>query len=158
MSGKIIENVANAALKGDAQANALNWVAFLRENDFLIAWDAQHNGWSVNYKNNRVGSVYILSDENMLAIIFTTRDFDGGGTVDDDLKEFAWAHTVVCPQGCDGTTICDMSQKNIRIFGKEYENICISPLSMFNPNAKDLEYAKKLMLMIKQNRVDKPTE
>ena len=147
----IIEDKINALLSGDAR-NALDWAAFLWANGLKIEWNPRHNGWKFTYRNKLVGTVYVAGADYELIVNFCTRDFDGGGPADDDLKEFVWAHATVCPHGCGAATICERSQKNISIFGKEYENICITPLMIINPDVKDLGYAKKLVLMLKQNQ------
>jgi len=147
-----IEEVINKKLKGEAQTNALGFVAFLRAEGFSLKWNPKHNGWRFEFERNLVGMVYVARAGCELIVNICTLDFDGGGPADDELKEFAWAHAVACPLGCDGTEICEKSQKNLAIFGRVYENICITPLMIMNPDAKDLEHAKKLVLMIRQNR------
>ena len=106
----------------------------------------------INYKSGLVSCAYVGVAECDFIINFCTLDFDNGGFVDDGLKKFTLAHVVVCPQGCDGLEICERSQKHVKVFEKEYENICISPLQIINPDTTGFEYAKKLILMVKQNR------
>ena len=151
-NGLKIEDQIKHGLNGDVQKNALDFANFLRTNNFSAEWNEKHDGWNVIYKGWNMVFSKVISDENVFAIVFNTCDFDGDGPADDDVREFAWAHVVVCPRGCGSATICEMSQKHIKVFGKEYENICVAPLECFNLDGKDLENAKRLMLMLKQKR------
>ena len=69
-----------------------------------------------------------------------------GYRINDDLKEFAWAHVKTCnvfegnPCGCGSEP-----GKNFTVFGKDYKNICTSELQFFDPDAKTLKNVKKLM-------------
>ena len=146
------------SLNGYKRKDALDFIDFLRLNGFILTELDDVHGWSVNYKGTPAICVYFDVAGFEFVIDVCTRDFNSDGLLDNELKEFTWTHTCICPQGCDGTTICDRSQKNIKIFGKEYENICITPLQFFNPDVKDFTQVKKLILMLKQNIDDKHTK
>ena len=159
MSEKTVENAIKEKLTGDTQKNAMDFIVFLRANEFTLKEHEEHgHSWSVIYKGIFPVLIHFDVAGFELVIDLCTRDFYGDGILDNDLKEFIWAHTVNCPDGCDGTTICDRSQKNIKIFGKEYKNICITPLQILNPNANDFAQTKKLFLLLKQNIDDMRTE
>jgi len=143
-----IEEEIKNALSGDVLKNALDFVDFLKANDFSPERSDEHGGWDIICKGRNIVFAKVIGDENVFAIVFSACDFDGGGLADDDLKEFAWAHVTVCPTGCGGTTICEMSQKRVAIFGKEYENVCIAPLECFNLDTHELKKAQKLMQML----------
>jgi len=146
------ENKIKDVLNGDKQKNALDFIEFLQANEFMLKErDENGNGWNATYDGILTNCIYFDVAGFEFIINFCTLDFNGDGFIDDDLKNFTWAHTVICPQGCGSSEICEKSQKHIKIFGKDYENICISPLQFLNPDADDLPYIKKLILMIKQN-------
>jgi len=135
---------------GGALKNALDYVAFLRENGFSIEWNIKHNGWNVKKKKAYPAFLNVgggSGDTNDFGIVFNSGDFKG--PADDDLKEFAWAHVLVCPSGCGGTEICEMSQKRISVFDRDFENVCIAPLDFWNLGEEELEKAKKLIMMLK---------
>jgi len=147
-----IEEEIRNDLGGDAQGNALDFAAFLRANGFPIEWNGEHGGWNILCRGRLIVFSKVIGDENVFAIVFNTCDFGGGETADEDVKAFAWAHAVICPQGCGGSEICEMSQKRVTIFGRAFENVCIAPLECFNLDAHELQRAQKLMLMLKDER------
>ena len=151
---KIIGDVINNNLTGDVKENALSFTDFLRANDLLPEWSEKHDGWNTTYNDKNIVFLKVINNENVFAIIFNTCDFDDGSPVDDGLKEFVWAHLVVCPQGCGSAAICKMSQKSIMVLGKEYENVCIAPLECYNLEGNDLENAKRLVQILKY-KIDK---
>jgi len=144
---KIEQEIKNG-LSGDTQKNALDFAAFLRANNFALEWNDEHGGWHIISEGRIIVFSKVIGDENVFAIVFNTCDF-GDGPADEDVKAFAWAHVVICPQGCGGPAICEMSQKRVTIFGREFENVCIAPLECFNLDADELKKAQKLMLMLK---------
>ena len=143
-----IEDQINDGLSGDARKNALSFAAFLRANGFVPEVNNEHDGWNILNGDKVIVFLKVIGEENVFAIVFNYYfDFDSDGPVDDDVKEFTWAHVVKCPNGCGGTTICEMSQKHKTIFGREYQNVCVAPLECFNLDSDELELAEKLMLM-----------
>jgi len=142
-----IEDAIHAALSGDAQKNALAFAAFLRANDLSIEKIDVPGGWNVNEGKINIAFVQIFGDRNEFNIVLHISTYDGKSPADDGLKEFAWAHVVLCPQGCGGPTFCNESQNRRTILGKEYESTCQSPLAFINPSAHDLIKAQKLILM-----------
>ena len=142
-----IEDEIKNGLSGDVQKNALDFTTFLRANDFSANLKNEHGGWSIPSNGRIIVGLHVISDENVFGIILNTCNFSGD-PVDDDVKEFAWAHVALC-QCCDRATSCEMSQKNVTIFGKEFASICIAPLECFNLNADELKKVQKLVLMLK---------
>jgi len=145
----IIEARINEKLSGNVRKNALDYVAFLRVNGFKIEWVEKHNGWNVRKKKAYPAFLNVgggSGDRNEFGIVFNSGDFKG--PADDALKEFAWAHVLVCPSGCGGSEICELSRKRLTVFGKDYENVCIAPLDFWNLEGRDLEMAKRLVVML----------
>ena len=147
-----IEDVINARLMGEAKRNALYFVAFMRENGFSLEGFHTRNEtwWNLDYRGEGIGCVKI-SDEFMFWL--GHRCFDNsGGSVDDELKEFTWAHVVICPQETCKPPYCEgdnHSKNRWQVFGKEYESTCHAPMGFFNPDANDFENIKKLLLRLK---------
>ena len=148
-SHRVFEKQINAALTGDAQKNALDFAAFTRENELSLEKLDIPGGWNVYIKGINSAFVQIFGDRNNFNVVLHISTYDGESPMDDDLKEFAWAHVVECPEGCGGPKFCDESQNRRTIFGKEYESTCQSPLAFLNPDAHDLVTIQKLLLILK---------
>jgi len=144
-----IEDAITKKLTGDTQKSALDFAAFLRENGLPLDRLECCDGWNVYIKGINSAFVQIFGDRNNFNIVLHISTYDGESPVDDDLKEFAWAHVVLCPEGCGSQTFCGESQNRRAIFGKEYESTCQSPLAFIAPDAHDLKKIQKLMLILR---------
>ena len=58
------------------------------------------------------------------------------------MKEIAWKHVDICGN-CGGCKNPGGNRKTI--FGKEFDNICVTPMRFDNPNAETIECVKKLI-------------
>ena len=141
-----IEDQIKSGLSGDVQKNALDFTAFLRANDFTPEVNIEHDGWTISSSGRVIVFLKVISDENVFAIVLNACNFTGDPS--DDVRDFTWERVVFCPTGCGASTICEMSQKRVSIFGKDFENICIAPFEFFNLNADELQKAQKLVLML----------
>ncbi|MCL2641474.1 MAG: hypothetical protein FWD53_11550, partial [Phycisphaerales bacterium] len=66
-------------------------------------------------------------------------------SVDDQLKEFAWAYVNKCTS-CGGSSGCGKQPgRRKTIFGKEFDHICTSEVAFRNP---DIGTLKKITQMI----------
>ena len=131
-----------ALLIGDAQKNALDFDAFLRENKIPANL----------YVITIVGDGGNFPHIRPWVIFFTACDFNQDETTENDLIEFAWKHAHICDHFITDGKRCGCGrQPGSRriIFGKEFENICHCPMQFINPDADTLENAKKLLLMLK---------
>jgi len=146
---KELENAINDYFTGDAKENALDFTAFLSANDILLESNGDGRGWAVGgIVGNSNGFLMIDTAGGRLAIWINNCDFPGGDSADDDLKAFAWAHVVNCPQEpCVGGGCAEKHHRNV-IFGREYDSTCHSPLAFFEPDAETLEGIKKLFLLL----------
>ena len=149
MSNKVFEAKISSALSGDTLKNALDFVDFLQTNDdFSIEPCEGADGWNVYRKG--INSAYIAFDgeKNTFNIVLHINTYDGEESVDDNLKEFAWSHVIICPQGCGKTTFCGESKMHNKIFEREYERICQSPLYFPNPTINEMKNIQKLLLLL----------
>jgi len=74
--------------------------------------------------------------------------------VDEELKEFAWMNVHYCTYFTSNGKECgckDKPGRRVSIFGKEFDNVCHSPLWFLNPDAEALENMKKLVELWKHN-------
>jgi len=149
MSVKLIENAIKEKLTSEKQKNALDFIASMRENDFSFErFDDEGGGWDPTYNGKGFGCVLVADD----FMFFIGLDWDFGRNdivVDDELKEFAWAHTTICPQSPCKPPYCENNKNRWQIFGKQYESTCHSPLQFIAPDAKTLDNVKKLLFATK---------
>ena len=148
---KTIEEKISNVLTGDAQKNALDFTAFFRANELLLTANDDGEGWAVGGTvGNSIGYLWLKNDEDFpgpWTFWFNSCDFEDDGSVDDELKEAAWAHASPCGRCHAGWKDCGGGERTI--FGKKFDSLCHSPLMFHNSDAKTLESAKKLILLLK---------
>ena len=148
MSNKAFEEIIKTTLSGDSLKAALDFTAFLQSTDGFSAEPCKGaDGWNI-YRNG-INSAYAAFGENKFDIVLHINTYKGEEPADDALKEFAWSHVIVCPKGCGNTTFCGESKMHNKIFGREYERICQSPLYFPNPNADEIKMVEKLLLILR---------
>jgi len=176
MSEKSFEDTVSKFLTGDVQKNALDFAAYLRENEITLeenegvwvcdgAWDVIWVGTSnvswVGADEPMPGSWTIFHSgydhtkydpDN----IPTGKDGDKIGlcdlSADERLKEVAWEHVKPCFHFTSNGKECGCGKQPGRrttVFGKEFDNVCSATLQFINPDAETLEYVKKLMKLMK---------
>ena len=143
-----IEDVVCDKLTGDAQKNLLDFAAFLHANEISLNPNDDGTGWAVG--KGTVGGYLILGGEEFpgpWTLWFNSCDFKDNGTANDELKETAWTHTSPCGKCNANWEKCGGGDRIV--FGRKFERRCHSPMMFTNPDAKTLEHAKKLLLMLK---------
>ena len=143
-----IEDAILHRLKGDPQKNALDFIAFIHANNLTLERLVDCDGWNVYVKGINSAFLAVDGEKNEFRIVLHISRYDGQ-PVDDDLREFTWAHVVFCPQGCGSPVFCEESQNRRIILGKEYESTCQSPLAFFNPDAHETKQVQQLLLLLK---------
>ena len=160
---KRIEDAIQNALKDDAQANALAFVAHLRTCDMRIEKFEFHGKdklhWEVKYKGELVCYILINApDENFGWTIMpegslTSRFADY--PLDDAWKEVAWNNLNICHDGNRCGSCAEGRGKRIKICGKEFDDVCGMAYNFTNPDAMALELAKKMMDIRKSDILSK---
>ena len=156
---KEIEDTIRQKLTGESQANALDFVAFLRANDIFLDYNPKEsrkkkiwNGAVGGVVGNSIGYITINGDKNYprgpWVFWFNSCDFEGSEAADEEFKNAIWAFASPCGRCHDGWETCMGSGKRT-ILGKEFENQCHSPLMFCNPDAKAVENMKKFLLYLK---------
>jgi len=164
MSNQINMNIApetedriKSKITGDSLKNALDFVAFLRENDIRLDYNTSesgYGGWNGavgGIVGNSIGYVTFNGDVGGIGpwtFWLNSCDFKGSDSADDDFKNAIWAFASPCGKCNENWEKCMGSGKRT-ILGKEFENQCHSPLMFINPNAKTLENMKKFLLYLK---------
>lgn len=153
MSEEIIENHIVDVLTGEAQRNALDFIAFLRANEMQFErgkgyWEDKLY-WIIKQKDKYVCFILINSGGNKNepeGWIVWSDDSDSNWfediQLDGRIKEIAWRHIDTCGN-CGGCDKPGGSHKTI--FGKAFDNVCITTFRFDNPDYEAVECIKKLV-------------
>ncbi|MDD4474255.1 MAG: hypothetical protein PHV95_00485 [Eubacteriales bacterium] len=147
----IEEEIKNSGLSDNLQKSHIELCRFLEDNEFLIEPEDDGNGWKILFMNKCVGHMNFTN----VGIWVDTCDFGESGSVDDVLKETAWAHVRICEHFSSDGKQCGCGRQpgfSKMLFGREHNNLCFAHLEFMNPDVETLENIKKLMLLFKQNK------
>ena len=154
------EETMNLILSGDTLKNAIDFVAFLRANEFQMEYNPDENAESKwtgaigGIVGDSIGYMYVNSGTNFpdpWTIWLNEYDFyDNGSAEDDVLQNFLWENVNKCSRCNPNWENCGGGEKIV--LGKKFENLCHSPMFFYTPDALKLEMLKKLMLKIKENQ------
>lgn len=155
MSAQKIEDVIATVLRGDAQRNALDFIAFLSASG--IPFNVSENYLDVHYHGKNVCSILITgadqapgpwtiwSDQEPGAWIAWSDEDDvterEDFPVDEQTKEVVWAHVNYCAS-CGGS--CSPG-KTKTVLGKKFHGLCSSAVAFTNPDAEALDCAKRMV-------------
>ena len=156
-----IEDVIIERLVGDAQKNALEFAAYLRENKIQLErevggyWDDKFYYDGI-FNDKFVCFVLISNEEKTDPESWAVWSDDSGSKwfedypFDERLKEIAWKNVGVCGNetdtACGGCPAIGGQAKTI--FGKVFNNTCGTTFRFNNPNGIELECLKKLVDII----------
>lgn len=132
MNEKPVEEIINEELSADDRAVALDFAAFLRDNELEFVRDRGY--WR--------DKIYFLVQYNHECVCFMAIN-------DPDEKETAWKHVDLCGHcGSYG------GGKDKVIFGKKFDRVCGCTFRFDNPDRNDLAFMKKMVeLKIRELRV-----
>ena len=151
---KLIEDAIKERLTGEVQKDALCFIAATQESGFsYVGFDEEGDGWDPVHENINIHGCVLVNDQFMFFVGIDCR-FDEFIQPDDELKEFAWSHTTICPQSVCKPPYCqgdNHSKNQYKIFGKEYESTCHSPLQFIGLDAEKLNMLRKLLHAITEN-------
>ena len=142
------EDVAGSFLSGEVLENALDFVAYLRENNMAPA-RASTNAWKAAYKNKGVCYVRIPYESNDPNSRTNTWNIGPPGDdcltfpMTDRMKEILWSSVKQC-NACNGRYIGKKRPCNFgtdrTIFGREFKRVC--GYAIKNPSGEALDFAK----------------
>ncbi len=160
MPNRRIEDVVSGVLKGDAQKNALEFVAYLRHNG--IPLEESDHYWEVKYRDECVCFLWITgADERPGPWTIWSAEVPGtwaswhegecgaanpGVTVDEHIKEIAWANVNVCGH-CGGCSNPGGMRKTV--LGRSFDHLCNATMAFTSPDNRALECAKRMIDMRK---------
>ena len=144
-----IEDVVGNFLEGDALRNVMDFVAFLRDNNMNPRWSSA-NSWRVTGKKSKeICSIQLGGAKGAWMSYLKSGDWVIGGLEGlerkyldefiscDEMKEFVWANIKPCSRCCSCGPRC------WTYAGKKFDECC--GLRIINPDAKGLEFAKKIV-------------
>ncbi|MDR0326498.1 MAG: hypothetical protein LBI19_10465 [Oscillospiraceae bacterium] len=154
MHGQRIEDIIGEVLMGDAQRNAFEFVAYLKASEMQFErekgyWEDKFY-WTVCYKGEIVCTVLIGTTEHSAEPWVVWSDSSGSkwyenSPLPEHLKEIAWENVDICGGGdvCGGYCgnprgICK------KIFGRDFNNVCLTVFKFDNPNASAVECLKNM--------------
>jgi len=134
-------------LSGKAQENALDFAAFLKANNFATG----ENHGTVTHEGNVIAYIHMDGKDEIPGPWTVWPSVTGtvpeGFTLDERMKEVAWANVNVC--GKCGGECAPGSTKTV--YGKEFDNICGAILQFTNPDAESLQCVKTMLQLIKHD-------
>lgn len=147
-----IEKYIGEVLAGDAQKNALEFVAYLRAGEMLFErgkgyWNSKLY-WIITFQNEIV--CFILLNGSGVEEVFapwTIWSDDSGSNwfedfpLDEHMKEIAWKYV----DSCGNCGSCSDQGMHKTIFGKEFRNVCCTTMRFINPDVEAIECLKKMV-------------
>ena len=146
------EDSINELLTGDTLQNALSFVRHLGSLGMTATGNAGDG--RVMYKGKKVCDFHISGDYSGYPgpwTVWMTGDY-GTETEsipnDERLMEIAWANVHNC-DNCGGSSAWCGTDKRRKVFGRVFENLCVSPIAFTGPDSGAVECMKKLVEMRK---------
>ena len=140
-------------LSEDAQKNALEFVAFLEANEMLFErgegyWKDKLY-WVIKYKKEHVCFILMNGAEDESENEGWTIWSDDSDSncfadfpLDEHLREIAWENVDICAN-CGSCNNPGGTMK--RVFGKEFNHVCITTMKFINPDSDALKCVKKIV-------------
>ena len=152
-----IEDAIVELLEGELQEQALNFVAYLNENELTpipLPYEMDNGktiGSKIPYNGHYLGWVLIKENGEWCFQIFNYLDF--GESIhseekDEEFKKIIYDHVKICKSPCHDQC---WRAKDVKIFGKEFKSVCSQHSHDFvNPDDKMIEHMKRLIDYSKQ--------
>ena len=157
MPEQIIEKFITEVLTGDAQHNALEFAAYLRASEMLFErgtgyWEGKLY-WMIKYKGESVCYILLGAEEKPGPGPWIVWSDDSGSNcfadfpLDEHMKEIAWKNIDICtdPVNCGACNKRGYTNKTKTLFGKEFNNVCLTTFRFTDPDVEELEFMKKLV-------------
>ena len=141
-----IEDAIIELLEGELQENALKFAAYLNENQLT----PNMSEWGyIPFNGYRLGWMQVEGKDKWLLEIFNFLKFDEFNDDDEEFTKVVHHHVRFCDDshgGCWGA-------KDVKIFGKEFTNVCSQHSRAFvNPDSNTIEHIKKLIEYSKKTK------
>lgn len=145
-----IEKYIKEHLNESSQKNALDFFAFLIENEMVFEkgkgyWEDKFY-LMVKFKNEYICFVLINNSNETPPWIIWSDDSNSNWfasiSLEEYIREIAWENVDICGN-CGGCEDIGGSYKTI--FGKDFNNVCRTTFKFINPDTKTLECVKKIV-------------
>ena len=160
MAEQRIENSICEVLTGDEQKNALKFVDYLRTREMLFErcggyWESKLY-WVIKYRDQSVCYILVNGSQDKTEPWIIWSDDSGSDwfadiPVEEHIKEIAWKNVDLCAS-CGGDCSPGMRKK---IFGKEFNHVCRTPMRFINPNEEALDCVIKMVAIRKDDILGK---
>jgi len=150
-----IENCIIEILSKDIQNFALDFIAYFRTNEMIFKrgkgyWEDKFY-FMVKYQNEFICFILIGDSENRgIPWIIWSDSSDSSDSqwyentsLDERIKEIAFQNIDFCGK-CSPNSSCYGGTHKM-IFGKEFDNVCVTTFRFDNPNVESLECVKKMV-------------
>ena len=153
MSEQIIKKYIGNALVGDKQKNAADFFEYLLASGLQFergqGYWADKLYWICKHNDEYICYILINGGEDDTEPVGWVIWMDGSGSncfmdtiPDEHTREVAWKHIDICGN-CGGCKNPGGSRKTI--FGKEFDNVCTTPLRFDNPDVETVECVNRLV-------------
>ena len=156
---QIFADAVRDCLSGDALENALDFVAFLRDNKMNPA-NTSKNGWKLSSKACVICYIWLDPEANTLTINPFIGEYSAN-SLPDDMKEICWAKKTP-GASCGACHVIsgdgyNCSYKIDTVFGKEYTDACARSILFKHPTLAEFECIKNL-LVLRKNTIKNGTK
>jgi hypothetical protein len=135
-----IEDAIMEQLDGDLQKNALEFAAYLNENQLT---PNMSNWGKISFNGFNIGRMGVENKNEWLFEIFNFLDFGNFNDEDEEFTKAVHDHVNICNAPCHDEC---WRAKDVKIFGKEFKSVCSQQSRAFvNPGGKTIEHIKKLI-------------
>ena len=164
MPEQSIEQYIGQILTGGPRKNASEFAAYLRANEMRFErergyWEDKYY-WGISYNGEYVCSVLISNYEKTDPESWTVWSDSSGSKwyenslLDEHLKETAWENVDICGDVGECGYCGHSGGISKKIFGKEFNNVCLTVFRFNNPNVSTVECIKKLVEIRKSDIIN----
>ena len=167
-----IEDFINELLDGEARANALDFVAWLRGKKMGISATSNGNSWKATFKGKTVCRILQMRKdwwcvENYPYVVLQKNDILTAKIekliVEEDMRDVIWTYMTAnkcrrcVPKSCAkiaGENPDSFTGFTVDLFGRKFNDLCKYNAYFYNPDTRAVECMKKICVLKKQNITD----
>lgn len=160
-----IEDAIIQLLDGDMKQNALDFVAYLRENKFTLSRTSSGESWKIGYKGKGIGRILWMTENNWNVCPYAeyTKEFEDY-MKHENMQEIIMNNLFSChrchPHSCapQGVNVEDFRGHTKTYFGKEVHTMCKHWDAFFNnPDQRTVDCIKRMLEFNRQAIISNST-
>ena len=144
-----IEDAIIELLDGELQEKALEFLAYINENQFPLKMpEYTQNYAKFSFNEYYLGWIGVPEKNKWYVEIFNFSNFVALGDEDKEFIATVHKHINPCSHSCCGSCPepCQIAKEGMTVFGKKFCNVCFQHTCGFdNPDEKTIGYIKKLI-------------